>query len=52
MTIITHRSDALVEHLLGATLGAMELFSVPLGAARVDVLGVDADFCRLPRLHP
>ena len=32
MTITTDRSDALVERLFGATLGALELFSIYLGA--------------------
>ena len=32
MTTATDRSDALVERLFGATLGALELFSVYLGA--------------------
>jgi hypothetical protein len=48
------RTDALAERLFTATLGALELFSVYLGAgyARVDVLAVDNDFFRLYRLHP
>ena len=32
MTTTTDRTDALVERLFGATLGALELFSVYLGA--------------------